>query len=762
MRSFKVIACLAFALGSVRAQALPVDIAFDWPSNSRIPAAIHIHVHAVQSAGYTNNALPVDAETTANALVLNLSPGVWQVQASVRGYWSQETQVAVGRPERPSVRLAMWPAASLHGSVIAADGDPVPREIEVQLSAAPTTTNAGSAPGNITQQYSQPAHAVLHCHVETTNWNCMGPSGIFDLRITSADYIPRYEWDVSLKAGASTDFGQLILRRATSVMGRVLRKDGSNPPAPCRAMLLPDLARDPPGDPDQESAAGAPRPQNVSVSLNRRGYFQVVGIAPGRYALSVVCQGASGFRQLRVQPASETRLDPPMLLGDLTLDISLNPKLAPDGLPWRLTLDQAAPYFLRIVGKNAATSDGHWIRRGLTEGKYRVTVSNSRGTPWLQQYFDLLPNTRPLLLHLGSVNVSGRVLLSSQPVRARLVFANNAGGGTATLSSDDNGRFEGVLPASGTQESTWTVEAHVVDPPVVQRVSGVRLAPANGTTNQWLDLDLPSIAVHGRVVSPNGQPQAAVQVTCEDAKGIRTTTSTDAAGHFEFPDLQPGKYTALADSPDGASERTPFEVAPGGGSDVRLVLNPFKRVAFYVRSSQGPIENATVQVWIAPGVPRTFTRTDQDGRFDFTLPPGSEEVGLTVAAPGYALKLMRLKIAADDDDSPDSHTIDLDTTGGTLVLNLQPAENSRNAPAAFYLVHNHAIEDARALISWSNNQGVPSSNAPPVIKAIEPGKYALCAVDPAQVATLWQGALPQDRCRSGSLDQGGTLTLSQQ
>ncbi len=762
MCSFKLIAWMAFALCSVSAQALPVDVAFEWPPNAKPPAGIRVHVHAVRSAGYTSGAQPLDSETTANALVLNLGPGVWQVQASAPGYWSQETQVTVSGRDHPSARLAMWPAASLHGSVSVPDGDPLPGEVEVRLSSVPTTPNAASAPGVTTQQYSEPAHATLHCRVATTNWDCMGPSGMFDLRITSGDYAPRYEWDVLLKATAITDLGQIALRRTASVVGRVLRRDGSNPPLPCRATLLPDLARDAPGGPDQESAVETSRPQTVSVSVNQRGYFQVVGIAPGRYALSVVCQDASGFRQLRVQTSSETRIDPPMLLGDLTLDVALSPKLDPEGQPWHLTLDQAAPYFLRIAGRNAVPSNGHWIRRGLTEGKYRVTVSNSRRTTWLQRYIDLLPKTRPLSLQLGSVNVSGRVSLSSQPVRARLVFSNNAGGGTVTLSSDEDGRFQGVLPASGVQESTWTIEAHVVQPPITQRVLDVHLPPANGMKSQWLDLDLPAIAVHGSVVSTNGEPQRAVQVTCEDAKGIRTTTSTDDAGHFEFPDLQPGKYTALADSPDGASERTPFEVAQGGGSEVKLVLNPFKRVAFYVRSSQGPIENAAVQVWIAPGVPRTFARTDQDGRFDFTLPPGTNEVGFTVAVPGYAIKLMRLKIPAEDVDSPDSHTIDLDTGAGSLVLNLPTPGSSRDAGTPLYLVHNRAIEDARALVSWSTQQGAANGNAPPfLIEAIEPGKYALCGLDPGQVATLWQGALPQDRCRSGSLDQGGTLTLSQ-
>ena len=82
------------------------------------------------------------------------------------------------------------------------------------------------------------------------------------------------------------------------------------------------------------------------------------------------------------------------------------------------------------------------------------------------------------------------------------------------------------------------------------------------------------------------------------------------------------------------SERTPLEVVDGTESDLKLVLSPSKRIAFYVVSSDGPVEDAAVQVWIAPGVPRSFTRTDRDGRFEVKLPRGTSEVGLTIGAPG--------------------------------------------------------------------------------------------------------------------------------
>jgi hypothetical protein len=161
--------------------------------------------------------------------------------------------------------------------------------------------------------------------------------------------------------------------------------------------------------------------------------------------------------------------------------------------------------------------------------------------------------------------------------------------------------------------------------------------------------------------------------------------------------------------------------------------------------------DAAVQVWIAPGVPRGFARTDADGRFEAELPPGNTEVGLTVGARGHALKLTRLRVSNEQ-------TVTLGTSGGRLVLDLQPPGRSGDGSTTPYLVHDGAIEAAGALATWGGVQA-PASG-PTVIEAIEPGAYALCLASPEELAGLWRGPLPSSRCRKGSVEPGGTLTLS--
>jgi hypothetical protein len=173
-----------------------------------------------------------------------------------------------------------------------------------------------------------------------------------------------------------------------------------------------------------------------------------------------------------------------------------------------------------------------------------------------------------------------------------------------------------------------------------------------------------------------------------------------------------------------------------------------------VVSGGAPVADAAVQVWVPPGVPRGFARTDRDGRFEVPVPAGATEVGLTIGAPGYALKLTRRAIAHEQ-------TIDLGVSGGTLVLDLQRSRRTLDGANTPYLVHGGAIEAAGDLAAWRTAGAGARGAGLTVIEAIEPGVYALCLAGPAELPVLWRGgSLPSQRCRSGSLDAGQTLTLS--
>ena len=232
----------------------------------------------------------------------------------------------------------------------------------------------------------------------------------------------------------------------------------------------------------------------------------------------------------------------------------------------------------RIAEKATASADGRWARRGLTAGSYRVAVESSDGTRWLQRFFELGAGSGPLSLRVGLAAVAGRVRLGTQPLRARLVFFNEAGGEPVTLTSDDDGRFQGLLPvAPGVLETRWTVEAHAAQPPIHRRLEGVSVQSVAGEASRLAGAGAAMVAVRGTVVSEEGAPQSGAQVTLRrHQSGARTVVATDDAGSFELLELPPGSYTAVAESAAGVSERTAFEVVEGVESELQLVLEPLR------------------------------------------------------------------------------------------------------------------------------------------------------------------------------------------
>jgi hypothetical protein len=473
--------------------------------------------------------------------MLDLGDGVWHVEASAPGYWSDGAEVTVEGRRPASVRLALWPAASLQGEILTDGGGPLPRDLEVRLSAVPAHAGELTAPG--AAPAASPSRATLHCRIDGGAWNCLGPAGVFDVQMEAAGHAPQFAWDVSLDATGSTDLGRTVLHPGPWVFGRAARSDGSDPQGPCRATLQADVTRRGSAEPGPESAADGER--SVAVPLSRRGYFHFADVPPGAHLLGIECPAASAFHELRVQAVGETRVDPPLLLEELALDVAVTPKVDPDGRPWQLTVEATAPRWRRIADKASASADGRWARRGLTAGSYRIAIQSADGTPWLQRVVALRADSGPLSLRVGFVEVEGRVLLGAQRLPARLVFINEAGGEPVTLTSDDDGRFQGLLPAApGVLETRWTVEARAAHPPINRRLEGVTVRPAAGEKAVWVDLALPLFAVRGTVVSEDGEPESGAQVTFEDtSSGARTVAATDDAGSFELSELPPGSYT---------------------------------------------------------------------------------------------------------------------------------------------------------------------------------------------------------------------------
>jgi hypothetical protein len=99
----------------------------------------------------------------------------------------------------------------------------------------------------------------------------------------------------------------------------------------------------------------------------------------------------------------------------------------------------------------------------------------------------------------------------------------------------------------------------------------------------------PSGAVRGEVVSDRGQPLAAARVTIE-APPVVLQTMTRADGSFEFPDLRPGLYAAMAQA-EGFTTliRTHVEVSVALTTRLVFTLEPAEEEELVTETAESPL-----------------------------------------------------------------------------------------------------------------------------------------------------------------------------
>lgn len=612
------------------------------------------------------------------------------------------------------------PASSIRGELVSADGSSLPAFYELRLRRGPTPVPA----------------AVLRCPVTNGRLRCAAPAGTFDLELRSEGTVPHYRWDVVLTAGRETDLGRLAVRKGASLSGTLAGPDGTPPLGPCRVEV---------------------EALRLVAPAGARGFFQLAVVPPGRHALVARCPGGRATRAVEVPPRAEARLAEPMVVDGLTLALRVVPPLDPSGAPWRVNL-LATTRGLREVASGAAVgAGGRWERPGLLPGSYEVKLTTQGGLAWLSRSFELSERSGPLLLEAPGVKVAGIVLLAGQPLRARLVFGDDAGTARVTLESGEHGLFEGHLPATAeAREAGWAVEVHSASPPVNHRLEHVVVAAA-GESEAQLELVVPGASARGTVRAEDGSPQEGAQVVVEAlTAGLRDAVAyTSEAGVFELVGLPAGPYRITAEGPHGLSEPREVTIGEGPETELELVLKRRKRLLQGQVTAQGePVPGAVAHVWLPPGAPKGSTSTDPEGRFEVALPTDLDEVALTIGAPGYALKMVRVVVRGAD-----PIRIDLDRVAGTLVLEA-PAGESGRGEGSVVLAHQGALQTVAALSDWGAQNGAGPDGDLLVVPAVEPGRYSLCRVTPREVQALWQGGDTQRFCRSGSLAPGGRLSLS--
>lgn len=696
----------------------------------------------------TEKVEPVNFQIQAGKpATFKLQPGKWTLGVDAPGYWSAPYQLELG--EKPaSVTLDVWAAGALEGGFTSDVKVKNPSDLTVFFRSVPGTDGPQAPP------VSRSA-----CRIEGEFWRCKVPAGNLDLRFQAIGFVPRFLWGIRVDPGGTVRPGRLDLRPGSAVQGWVVTADGAPIGDQTKATLRPRIAgsvRDPVERKRLESL-------HFEAAINRRGFFQIEGVPPGAYLLEVRHQRyAPAVASVKVEPGTVTEIANPPLKLDLpkVVEIFIDPPLDPVGQPWTVKLQKLDrdSSIVDTVATESAGSDGSWKRAGISPGNYFIRISRQGGETWWDGSLVVDENPSPVYVSMNVVTVKGMVRYGEELLSAKIQFGGRWGATRIEAQSDNKGRFEILLPKTG----YWSVFVSSDKPAVAREIPKLKIEPKPGTKTAEVEIHLPRTALRGRVVDEKDSPVPdAIVSAMSNGKVVedRVQTRTDEEGKFEIRGLLAGPTLVEADAGDLAADPISVDVEKEEDSKSWiLVARPRLRISGTVTSAAGPVAGARVTAAPA-GIPylgaRSFT-SDAQGHFQVTLPRAAREMLLSVGAPGFAYRMLRLPV-------PENRTlgVNLDQTGGTLRVENEGGIDytDPNAPMVGIL-HGGSVEGLAMLTSWAVASGVvPKSTERTVVPNMEPGPYQACLIYPSEWVGLDFGIIPHDRCANGTLLPNGELVL---
>ena len=249
---------------------------------------------------------------------------------------------------------------------------------------------------------------------------------------------------------------------------------------------------------------------------------------------------------------------------------------------------------------------------------------------------------------------------------ATVTLRNSAGTVVGTLVTDANGNYQftnvppgnnytvTITPPSGFSNTTPLVQTiATLNPGQTVPTADFGLRQLPGTIGDFVFNDLNSNGVQdpGETVGVGG-----VTLTLRDQAGtVVATTTTNAAGNYQFPNVTPGNYTVTATAPAGSrvTTSTPISVTLGSGQTVDTAdFGVFVQTGTLGDRVFNDFDGNGIQNGTEPGlagVTVTLTGTDADGvavslttltsatgTYSFTGLPASNAAGYTVTISNLA------------------------------------------------------------------------------------------------------------------------------
>lgn len=623
----------------------------------------------------------------------------WEVSVEGEGCWAPPLIIA-GENSGETRTSFVWPASTIGGTFKMQKGETPPKEVHATVEADDMATLGASIP-----------RTSLDCSVDDARWRCSVPAAKGDFRLAADGFVPRYVWGLEVPAGKKKTL-DIALARGASVSGRVALSDRHAKLEEVTVELRPaGFAR----TPADERRFGA---QSRTTAASRRGFFQFPSVEDGTYDVVATKKGWSrATRRVRVGSTKESDAGVLTLPALARADVIIDPALDTKGRRWRVVLDRDAVPMqaLPTLADKQAAADGTWTVDALEAGKYRLNIFDGGGVAYDRLSVNIQPGEPPLRFHMDSLLVHGLVHIGREPLAAALHFVNSKAPGDLDLTTDENGVFAGTFPAAG----QYSVE--ISPKGSAQRLRMLIEVKPSPEDIVNVDIDVPAGVVSGKVVDETGAPVAAyVQIL---PGGGRRPVSTTAAedGTFRLIGVDRGDIVLNARAlPIGESGPVPQTVSDGTSDPVTLTLHPRREFTLWVVSPSGQSVAGAV-VRFNDG---HFSREEiagPGGDVHYAVPRGIDSLDVIVAAAGFPIRMMNLRIAADMDPNPQvvlggiSALLVAKVAGAPPWPGLQPMQANVNL---------HYLPELFA--SPMGGPSFPNRTARGYEFELDPGIYSLC------------------------------------
>lgn len=433
---------------------------------------------------------------------------------------------------------------------------------------------------------------VSRCEQLEASTKCPVPADRIHVRLAGDRGAPHYFFDLQPEAGKTIDLGKLPLRLGGSLVGWVEAPRGERLSRSLE--VLAQLEGDSSGVPGSTPSFPVPvKPLSQRRSpVAANGFFQVVGLPAGFWDLEV----SDGQRRVGkvadvfVRNERETQVEEPVALSwPRGLQVQVEPPTDPEEKPWTIELHRRiarpeAPldFGLDPVMAKVADLSGQASFEGLPPDLYAIVVRQG-GEVLEVEPVDVDAEgelfEKRVTIQLPLVQVSGQLRCAGVPLEGPIRVSTQRKGRQfdRRLELDEEGRFSGWIAGGDAFAELLLFDTSPRQTPTFS-VASKRLRME---TKRWeVDIDLEGAEVSGKVIGPNGEPQANASVSVArfpqvDPAAPRessTATKTDPEGRFRFRCVPPGKWlitAAVAENEDNLLQ----------SSSLSLDLEPRRKVS---------------------------------------------------------------------------------------------------------------------------------------------------------------------------------------